>query len=264
MLEVLEEVAQLSDEDVDKFKRVLEKTTLEQIIKLSDEVSQRLVFLSMLHEMVYGDLSKKLKERSQLHKILDQHKWLFGDKFHLATSDKSFRKIVERHRKEIGLPAVDWDKVEKVSNFKDIPDLFFVSTRTFPFAPRHHHLIVELKAPSKSIGPKEIAQARKYAKVIGESAEFDKSQTKWDIYLISSEISGEVEFELTQTDRDYGHVHKSGNINIWVLRWSTIIERAKSEMALVEQLLKTKTEELSVSEYLRTEFPFLVPAESLP
>jgi hypothetical protein len=174
LLDVLEEVAELSDADIEKFKKVLERTTLEQIIKLSDEVTRRLTFLNMLHEMTYGEVSRKIKERSQLHKVLEQHTWLFGDKFHLATSDKGFRKVVERHREQVGLPAIEWDELEKVDDFKKIPDLFFVASRSYPISPRNHHLIVELKAPSVKIGVDELAQIKKYANIVRNSAEFDK------------------------------------------------------------------------------------------
>ena len=103
LLEVLQEVAKLSDADIERFRKVLARTTLESIIKLSSEVTNRLTFLDLLHILVYGPDAKTVKERSQLHKIIDPHCWIFGPQFHLATSDKSFREVVRRHRKKAGL-----------------------------------------------------------------------------------------------------------------------------------------------------------------
>lgn len=106
VLEVLHEVAKLSDKDMEMFREVLERTTLDSIIKLSSEVTNRLTFLDVLHEMVYGDESKHLRERTQLHRIIEPHCWAFGPQFHLATSDQSFRKIVQKHRKLAGLDDI--------------------------------------------------------------------------------------------------------------------------------------------------------------
>jgi hypothetical protein len=43
-------------------------------------VAQRLEFLSALEAMLFDpDLKKNFKERSQLHKILEENTWLFGE-----------------------------------------------------------------------------------------------------------------------------------------------------------------------------------------
>ena len=108
LLEVLQEVAKLSDEDIEKFRQVLARTTLESIIKLSSEVTSRLVFLDLLHGLVYGELAKVVKERTQLHRIIDPHCWMFGPRFHLATSDKSFRGHQETSSESRDFGILKW------------------------------------------------------------------------------------------------------------------------------------------------------------
>lgn len=255
LLEVLQEVAKLSDEEIEKFRRVLAKTTLESIIKLSSEVTNRLVFLDLLHALVYGDGSKSVKERSQLHRIIDPHCWMFGPKFHLATSDKSFREIIRGHRKKAGLPDVDEKTLEHVSGVSDIPDLFLAATRDFPVEPQHHHLLVELKAPGVSLGRTELEQIRRYAETILESHQFDKTSTRWDIVLVSSRCTKEIERDRNQKDKPHGVVYDWANMTLWALEWSELITNARSEMQLVRDHLKRKSEELTISDYLRETFP---------
>jgi len=151
LLEVLQEVAKLSDDEIERFRRVLAKTTLESIIKLSTEVTNRLVFLDLLHGLVYGDVAKTVRERTQLHRIIDPHCWMFGPRFHLATSDKSFREVIRKHRHNAGLSEIADAELENISGVQDIPDLFLAATRDFPLEPKHHHLLVELKAPGVSL-----------------------------------------------------------------------------------------------------------------
>lgn len=151
VLEVLYEVARLSDEDMEKFRKVLERTTLDSIIKLSSEVTNRLTFLDILQQLVYGPEAKHFKERSQLHRILEPHCWMFGPQFHLATSDQSFREVIRQHRIKEGLESIRDAQLQNISGINDIPDLFLAATRDFPVEPKHHHVLVELKAPSMSL-----------------------------------------------------------------------------------------------------------------
>jgi hypothetical protein len=255
LLEILQEVATLSDEDMEKFRGVLERTTLQSLIKLSSEVSARIEFLECLHTLVYGESAGSVKERSQLHKILEPHCWLFGPTYHLATSDKSFRAVIRRHREEAGLPAVPRDELRAVAGTSDIPDLFLAAKREFPNAPSNRNLLVELKAPSVKLGWKEHEQAIRYAQTVMNSPQFDKTMTSWDVFLVSSEIKPELDVQRRQKNKAHGCVGEYENVTVWVLTWGEIIQRARTEMALVRAHLEQKSKELSVSEYLQKNFP---------
>lgn len=67
---ILQEVCSLSNDDINKLDKILEYTTLPNIIATSNEVIDRIRFLTELREFVVGNISAKVKERSQLHKIL--------------------------------------------------------------------------------------------------------------------------------------------------------------------------------------------------
>lgn len=255
VLEVLHEVAKLSDADFDKFRNLLERTTLDSILKLSSEVSHRLDFLDVLHKLIYGDVRKHLKERTQLHRILEPDCWVFGPQFHLAASDQSFREVVRQHRKKAGLPDVDDAAVVEINGVEDIPDLFLAATRDYPLMPKHHHVIVELKAPSVSLGRKEVEQVRRYADTILDSHEFEKINTRWDIFLVSGRCTGEIERDRKQEALPHGLLWRWTGMSVWAFEWSEIITRAREEMQLVKDHLQRKSSELTVSEYLRENFP---------
>lgn len=259
LLDVLEEVAKLTDEDVERFKRVLARTTLQQILRLSDEVTDRLLFLDMLHDVIYGEHAKRVKERKQLHKMLEQRAWIFGDKFHLSTSDQKFAKIIQKHRKEVGLEELNEDSLKGITDFDKIPDLFLSATRSYPIEPQHHHLLVELKAPRVDIGTKEIAQIKKYGNIISKSKEFSTDSVHWDLFLISADVSDDVDSDRKQKDRPLGLITHSDNMKIWVFKWSEVIQKSKEEMRLVKEHLKLKAQELSVADYIKEEFPYIEP-----
>jgi hypothetical protein len=252
---VLMEVANLSDEDLGQFKKVLERTTLNAIVRLSSEVTIRLEFLDILHELVYGAPARTLKERSQLHKILEPHCWIFGAAFHLATSDRGFREVVRRHRAEAVLPPCPEDELLTVSGIDDIPDLFLAAEREYPVSPKHRRLLVELKAPRVSLGLEQIAQGKRYATTVAGSPKFDTQTADWTINVASSKATAEAEAERSQQDREYGLVFKHRNVSVYAFTWAEIIDRARQELQLVRDHLVSKSRELSVSDYLRSNFP---------
>jgi hypothetical protein len=255
VLEVLDEVAKLSDADMVKFRRILERTTLDSILKLASEVTHRLDFLDVLHGLVYGDVGKHVKERSQLHRILEPDCWIFGAQFHLAASDKSFREIIRQHRKRAGLTDVSDDEISKIQGAQNIPDLFLAATRDYPLAIKHHHALVELKAPNATLGKNERDQVRRYADTILDSHEFEKKSTHWDIFLVSKKCTKEIERDRNQKNLPHGCLYQWDEMSVWAFEWSEIITKARDEMLLVRDHLKRKSEELTVSQYLKENFP---------
>ena len=257
LLEVINEILNLQDEDLNRFKKVLSRTTLEQIIKLSDEITTRLQFLDQLQNIVYGTDSKFIKERAHLHKVLEKHPWIFGDKYHLSTSDKSFKTVIQKLRATAGLAPANQEDLAEVTDYNKIPDLCFISKRDYPIEPKHHNLLVELKAPKVSIGQKELGQIKTYGNIILKSAELPKNSNHWDLFLVSSDIHEEINMEVNQKDRPIGLVNEQPNMKIWVLRWSDIIQKAKDEMTLVRDHLKITSDEISTVDYIKEEFPFI-------
>ena len=262
LLVILSEIAILTNDDMDRFRRVLEKTTLQSLIRLSSEVTGRLQFLDVLHELVYGELAPTLKERSQLHKIIDSHCWVFGPAYHLATSDKSFREVIRRHREMAGLEPTPDREMKEISGVADIPDLFLAAKREYPVQPRSRHLLVELKAPRVSLGWKEFKQVTKYAQTVMGSPQFDRSTTHWDVHLVSTEVADEIEAHRRQKDKPVGLVAEYDNAAVWIFTWGEVIDRARSEMRLVSEHLEAKSKELSVSKYIQESFPEVLGQEA--
>jgi hypothetical protein len=201
------------------------------------------------------DIAKHLKERSQLHKILESNCWLFGQQYYLASSDKGFRTIIQRHREIAKLSTVDPDAITNISGINDIPDIFLATKKDYIQNPKHNHLLVEIKAPKVYLGAKERDQIRKYAKTIRDSHEFDKTSTYWDLFLVSAKCTDEIEDDRNQKNRQHGCLDEWDEMRVWAFEWSELISNAREEMQLVREHLQRTSEELSVSDYLRENFP---------
>jgi hypothetical protein len=260
VIDVLNAVVKLSDTDMKKLRDVLERTTLESIVQLASEVTGRIAFLDVLHDLVYGDPAKHLRERTQLHLIVERHCWLFGPHFNLATSDQSFREVVKKHREAAKLTPLSDVDVNAIKGVQDIPDLFLVASKGFHDRPQRRHVIVELKAPSVKIGDDEIQEIRHYANVIMRSDKFDKSTTSWELFVVSSVVDPGIDWQRNQENFPVGCVSQGRNMKLWCFSWAELIERARVEMALAMDNLKSRSIELQTSTYLKKHHPDIFDA----
>jgi len=164
-------------------------------------------------------------------------RWLFGSKYHLAASDQQFRAVIRRHRADADLEPIADDTLDAIAGVNDIPDLFLAAQRDYPTDPpfpKYHRLLVELKRPSVSVGAKEVAQAKRYAKTVLKSAEFDQSSTHWDVFVVSSDVTGDIQEDRNQKGLPRGCVFDYNNVTVFVHSWGEVIDRAREEMRLVQ------------------------------
>ena len=59
--EIFTSVINLSQDGIDKFHSLLQKTDLEDVVHFANQVANKLEFLEFLHELIYGDISSVLK-----------------------------------------------------------------------------------------------------------------------------------------------------------------------------------------------------------
>jgi hypothetical protein len=96
---ILKEVLDLPARKQKELATLLQETTLSAIITAAKTVADRLKFISALESIVFDPETKgRLKERSQLHKILAENTWVFGEEYNLWVSDKDLRRVLEKHR----------------------------------------------------------------------------------------------------------------------------------------------------------------------
>ena len=184
--QVLTEVLQLSSDSLDELSRLLDHTTLSAIIKASSMVVKRLQFLRGLEILVFDPESKQqLRERSQLHRILANETWVFGEEYALTVDDQSLTNALKAHIKVLGRDELVQEPVLDDEGKNRILDLLLA--RTSPQArDRHEHLVVELKAPNKKIGAEEITQIERYAFAVAGDERFNMTDVEWDFIIVSS------------------------------------------------------------------------------
>lgn len=259
---ILYSILKLNNKLISKFSDLLEKTDLENIIEFSDRVAMKIEEIEFLEKLVYSDISKNVKERKELHKFLERMLWIFGEEYSEATkllSDKNLEKNLIQLRDDcLGYKASNKDdNINDVAerSVKSITDLFMYNQRILDNK-RREVLIVELKAPKVKISPKEIGQVMKYAREI-EKLNSVSRDVSFKILLISSEINSDATFDIQgrQKGEDNPYFYfrnENKNIEIWIMKWSDLIENIKRKLQYMSNLLQTK--DIDVQEKAQRDF----------
>jgi hypothetical protein len=252
---ILEEVLELPKEKQEELAELLERTSLAAIINASKVVADRLDFLRGLELLVFNPTSKQqLLERRQLHKILNEQTWIFGEEFNLTLSDKSLNDVLNKHLEKLGRePEKDAELVLREDGSEGIVDLMLSRIVPQPKAEEREHLIVELKRPSQKIDAEAASQIRSYAFAVADDERFRDTKTRWVFWAISNEISDSVRREANQRNRprDLLYEDEEERIFIWVRTWGQLIESCRARLEFFQRELNYSVENESALSYLR-------------
>jgi hypothetical protein len=121
---IMEDVLELRKDKQEEFAQLLERTSLGAIINAAKIVADRLDFLKGLEYLLYDPENKRtLLERTQLHRILADHTWIFGEEFHLTVDDQSLTEVLRKHWQLLGRTADDLDPIAVEGKERGIVDL---------------------------------------------------------------------------------------------------------------------------------------------
>lgn len=256
---ILSEVLVLSADDQDSMAQLLERTTLPNIIKASQVVSDRLNFLTGLEQLLHDDATrKKFLERDQLHKLLENEAWLFREDFNLSRSENTLNQVLDYHSSILGCDEVSNAPVLREDGSTGRVDLLLSKARK-PRENELEHLVVELKRPTKKIDLSVAGQIRSYAHAVSNDARFDKRKTKWIFIAVSNEIDPLIEDEISQDERPYGLLYTKGNVSIWIYTWGELIQQARSRLMFFSNLLDIDINRESATNYLYSTYERFIP-----
>lgn len=261
---IMTEVLGLSKQKQEELAKLLRKTSLSAIISAAKMVAQRLEFLNGLEAMLFdSDLKKNFKERSQLHKILEENTWIFGEQFALTVSDQSLTEVLNKHL-EATAGKGRRGKLKRMDGRKGIVDLFL--TRRVPTArdDEHEYLIVELKAPSVKIGPEETAQLRSYAYPIQDDERFRNVKVRWEFWVVSTDMNDYAIKEVTSSDRPFGMLDRKDNCTLWIKTWAQILSDCRARLRLFEKELNYNADRDESLTLLRSTYAKILASDQSP
>lgn len=237
---IFNEVLDLPTEKRQELAGLLDRTTLSHIIGASKIITDRLEFLQGLETLVFDpDLKHKVRERTQLHRILAENAWIFGEQYHLSVDDQSLTEVLKQHVAAQGREVEIDEIVTRADGRRGIVDLMFSRNIQLAGSEEREHLIVELKRPDVAIKAETITQIESYAFAVAADARFRDVPAKWVFWAVSSEMDDHARRKVSERDRPKGMLHQSDDpsITIWVKTWSQIISDCRARLRFFSEKL---------------------------
>lgn len=262
--QILQEVLRLPKTQQDELADLLEATTLPAIITAAKEVKVRLTAIEGFDEILYGEpWHRRLRERTQLHRLLVHHLWIFGEEYTLDTDDDKLRKVLERHLRHLGRELLAEEKDPKhIDGSGAIPDLM-ISRQFKRDKDRLEHLVIELKRPSKPLGSDEIVQITHYAHAVAADNRFSRTEVGWKFVLIGNELDEYARREATKKNLPEGCLGEHDHYSIWTYKWSDILHQARARYRFFSERLELEATTDEGIEQLSREYPHLMSGKGM-
>ena len=258
LFSILQQVVDLPEARQEELANLLRKTSLTSVINAAKAVTDRLEFLRALQILVFDPKSKRqLLERSQLHRIIAQETWIFGEQFNLASDDQDLTAVLKAHLKLLGIARDKLAPTEPVLDAEGkvaIVDLMLSARLPTATDAQRRHLVVELKRPSQPINEDVISQIKKYAKAVALDQRFKHSDVEWDFVAVSNKFTEDAELEARQSKLPRGMLLEldEPKIRVWAKTWGEIIQEAEGRLTFYKKRLEYQATDEEALRYLRS------------
>ncbi|GAA1292325.1 ATP-binding protein [Saccharothrix xinjiangensis] len=259
---VLAATLEMSHDEQDQLAYMLRQSSLGHIVGAATEVTRRVDLILALRQAIYGsDMRRRMREVDQLHPLVRDNAWLFGEAWRLSRSEAGLTTVLRDAVHDDALLEADLlssgGQVLRDNGRGGRLDL--VLQRTIHTPGLQHRLVIELKRPSVALGDKELSQVRSYARALSKSAATGRG--KWTFWLVRASISEEIEDEVNQTDREWGHVTKQADYDIYVTQWGQLLDNAAKRLEFYREQLRYDISQEEAVTRVRERHSALLPDE---
>jgi Histidine kinase-, DNA gyrase B-, and HSP90-like ATPase len=249
---ILDEVLKLPKRKQAELAQLLRDVSLSAIISAARIVADRLKFLTGLEAILFDhDKKQRLKERSQLHRIIAQNCWLFGEEYNLSVDDRSLTEVLRKHRKLLGDDIVIDEPVKHVSKDRGIVDLMLSRAIRRHKADELTHLVVELKAPKVKIDKDEVTQLEEYALSVMKDERFRGINTTWVFWAISDDYGDYAKHRMTKPN---GTIFEKDILSIWVKTWAQVIGDNRARLQFFQERLEYEADKGASLQHLQEHY----------
>ncbi len=227
VLEIIDKIVKLSDEERELLAKSLKKTNFSNITKLISLLENRFQVINIIKSLVF-DHDKFATERDHIQKVIENNYWLFGEQYHLASSDKNFEIALSNYLTIIEKGEKITAKIDDKKKLKRA-DIFICKQIEVPDSTTNEYnieenIIVELKRPSVIIGKEQFSQVEDYLRFIKNEPRFNSQLRKWKFILIGKKVDDFIESKY-ESQKDKGKrylVEGVKNYEIYAMTWDDI------------------------------------------
>lgn len=229
ILEILENITDLSDEERIELANTLKKTKISSIVELVNLLENRFNVANVIKQMVF-ELEKFTNERDHIQKVVENNYWLFGEQYHLVSADKNFEVSLNNYLDFIETGKKNKEKLKSKDKLKR-PDIFIARQAEMPDPNSDQYtieenIIVELKRPSVVIGKEQFDQIEEYIRFIINEPKFISELRTWKLILVGKKVDDWIK-DKYESNKGKGKrflVESVRNYEIYAMTWDDLFK----------------------------------------
>ena len=224
VLQIVEQIVNLTPEQRETFAGVLQRSQLQYIVDAISIIERRVTVVEKLKQIVFT-ASSFANERDHIQKLIEQHFWLFGEQYHLLTADKNlttslreFEYITETNSTHSDLSISSKEARQRID--------IFLYTQRIQEDSSSEMLIIELKAPYIKLSMEVFNQIVRYANTLRKEPRFASNNRTWRFFTVCSEIEDDVKvkFDNFKQHGKKGLAYIIGNFELYALSWDDVFQ----------------------------------------
>lgn len=261
---ILAEALNLPESAREEVADILRHSSLGNILGAAAEVTRRLDLIATLRHVIYSpDVSKEMREVDQLHPLVKENEWLFGEAWRLSRSEANLTSILRAVIDDDVILEAQLDanggKIRMPDGKRGRVDLLL--QRTLLSHNDQQRLVVELKRPSVALGNKEAAQIRNYASAL--STHSGVGPGRWTFWLVGATLNEkEIRGQVEQRDRAWGHIETTDHHDIFITTWGRLLDDAARRLDFYREQLGYDISQEGAVERVRARHAELLPNEA--
>lgn len=249
VLTIVEQIVELTPEQRQDFSYMLRKTKLENVIDTIKFIQERYKVIELLKTIVF-DMPQYANERDHIQKIVQQHFWLFGEQFNLASADERMKNALEKYI-NILYGGKDTDStLDEDAEQERRMDIFLCNNREVETSfgtSLEENIIVELKAPRVILSKKVLRQIEDYMDFVRKQPSFNSEYRRWKFIAVCKEVDEDVKgrYKTFEDRGKVGLVHEIDNYEVYALTWDDIFKSFELRHAPLLKRLNYDREKLA-------------------
>lgn len=229
IITIMESITNLTKEERENLARLLEKTTLNNIVKTIKMLDDRNQIIEDLKGIVFKG-EQTTNERNHIQKIMEKNFWIFGEQYHLVTADKNFEKALKEYVYILdGTEEKEQYKIKNQERLRRM-DIFMCAKRPLDLYLEssiiEENIVLELKAPYVPIDKKIFRQIEDYMDLIREEPKFNSVKREWKFYAVSNKVDDFIKGKYEE-NKNKGFpflVKELGNFKIFIMTWDDVFK----------------------------------------
>lgn len=251
VLQIVEQVVNLTSEQRANFAEILRRSKLQHIIDAVSVIERRVAVIEELKRIVF-EARKFANERDHIQKIVEHHFWLFGEQYHMLTADKNLSTSLKEYER-ITATSDHFTSAMTTEESRQRADIFLYSQQVCEDS-SSEMVIVELKAPHVKLSLDVFNQIVRYANTIRKEPRFISNNRTWRFFTVCAEVDDDVKvkYENFKQHGKKGLADIIGNFELYALSWDDVFQSFEARHSFMLRKLELDysqvTEELGLNE----------------